>query len=78
MGGGTPPAWRYNITLSVNARNVFNNVNPATPTAVLNPPTATSPASYSTFFGVPNALAGGPFSSASANRIIYVQSTFSF
>ncbi len=77
FGGGTTP-WRYNVTLSVNARNIFNNVNPATPTAVLNPPTATSPASYSTYFGVPNALAGGPFSSNAANRIIYVQSTFSF
>jgi len=76
--GGSAPAGHYNLTLSVNARNIFNNVNPATPTAVLNPPTATSPASYSTFFGVPNALAGGPFSSSSANRIIYVQSTFSF
>jgi hypothetical protein len=76
--GGNTSSWRYNITMSANVRNVFNNVNPATPTAVLNPPTATSPASYSTFFAVPNALAGGPFSTNSANRIIYLQTTFSF
>jgi hypothetical protein len=76
--GGTTSSCRYNITMSANVRNVFNNVNPATPTAVLNPPTATSPASYSAFFAVPNALAGGPFSTNSANRTIYLQTTFSF
>jgi hypothetical protein len=63
----------------VNARNVFNDVNLATPSAVLNPPeTATGDASFSRFFGVSNGLAGGPFSSNAANRQIYLQAGFSF
>jgi hypothetical protein len=79
MGGGPASSKRYSITLSVNARNVFNDVNLATPSAVLSPPTADSPqASFSRFFGVSNALAGGPFSSGAANRQIYLQAGFSF
>jgi hypothetical protein len=79
FGGGTPSSKRYGITLSVNARNVFNIVNLATPNAVLSPPTVDSPqASFSRFFGVSNALAGGAFSSNSANRQIYLQAGFSF
>jgi hypothetical protein len=79
FGGGTPASRRYSVTLSVNARNVFNDVNLATPSAVLNPPeTATGDASFSRFFGVSNGLAGGPFSSNAANRQIYLQAGFSF
>jgi hypothetical protein len=66
---------RYRVTFSVDARNVFNHVNLATPSAVLSPPTATAPASSSSFFGVSNALAGG---SPSSNRQIYLQASFSF
>jgi hypothetical protein len=78
-GGGAASSKRYSITLSVNARNVFNNVNLATPSAVLSPPTADSPeASFSRFFGVSNGLAGGAFSSGAANRQIYLQAGFSF
>jgi hypothetical protein len=66
---------RYRVTFSVNARNAFNHVNLATPSAVLSPPTTTSPASFSSFFGVSNALAG---SSPSSNRQIYLQASFSF
>jgi Carboxypeptidase regulatory-like domain len=86
FGGGAPgggpgggSSKRYNITLSVNARNVFNDVNLGTPSAVLTPPTPDSPqASFSRFFGVSNGLAGGPFSSGAANRQIYLQAGFSF
>jgi hypothetical protein len=86
FGGGGPgfgssnASKRYSITLSVNARNVFNNVNLANPSAVLNPPEVPGgDASYNTrFFGVPNQLAGGPFSSNAANRQIYLQAGFSF
>jgi hypothetical protein len=78
-GGGSASNRRYSITLSVNARNVFNDVNLATPSAVLSPPTPDSPqASFSRFFGVSNALAGGPFSSNAANRQIYLQAGFNF
>lgn len=60
---------RYNLILGVNARNVFNNVNVANPSAFLG----------SRFFNVPNALQGGPFSpGTAANRKIELQATFSF
>ena len=60
---------RYNLTLGIGARNVFNNVNVANPNAVLG----------SRLFGISNALAGGPFSQGnSANRRIELQATFSF
>jgi hypothetical protein len=79
-GGGSSPARRYSIILSINARNIFNYVNLANPSAVLNPPAAAGAnASYNTgFFGVSNALAGGSFSTNSANRQIYLQAGFSF
>jgi hypothetical protein len=60
---------RYNLTLGVGARNVFNNVNVANPNSVLG----------SRFFDVSNALQGGPFSQgSSANRRIELQATFAF
>jgi len=60
--GGSGSSKRYGVTLSVNARNVFNDVNLLNPSAVLNPPqTPTGDASFNTrFFGVSNQLAGGP------------------
>jgi hypothetical protein len=68
--GGLGPATnrRYNLTFSVNARNVLNRVNPAPPIGVLSSPD----------FGKSIALAGGPFSSAAANRKIELQAMFSF
>jgi hypothetical protein len=59
---------RYNLTFSVNARNVLNRVNPAPPIGVLSSPN----------FGQSIALAGGPFSSPAANRKIELQALFSF
>jgi hypothetical protein len=78
--GGAPATRRYSITLSVNARNVFNDVNLANPSAVLNPPAvAGGNASFNAaFFGVSNALAGGAFSGNAANRQVYLQAGFSF
>jgi hypothetical protein len=66
--GGGASSKRYSLTFSVNARNVLNKVNPANPIGTL-----TSP-----FFGRSIALAGGPFSSAAANRKIELQAAFSF
>ncbi len=68
--GGMGPATtrRYNLTFSVNARNVLNKVNAATPIGTLS----------SSSFGQSIALAGGPFSSAAANRKIELQAMFSF
>jgi hypothetical protein len=65
---GAATAHRYNLTFSVNARNVLNRVNLATPIGNLNSP----------LFGQSNALAGGPFSSAAADRKIELQAIFSF
>jgi Carboxypeptidase regulatory-like domain len=59
---------RYSLTFSVNARNVLNKVNAATPVGVLSSPN----------FGQSTALAGGPFSSAVASRKIELQAMFNF
>jgi uncharacterized membrane protein YgcG len=59
---------RYSLTFSVNARNVLNKVNAATPVGVLSSPN----------FGQSTALAGGPFSSAVASRKIELQAIFNF
>jgi carboxypeptidase family protein len=68
-GDGAASNKRYNLTFSVSARNVFNNVNLATPIGNLSSP----------LFGQANGLAGGPYSSGStANRRIDLQVSFSF
>jgi hypothetical protein len=60
---------RYNFTLGLSVRNLFNNVNAANPSGVLG----------SRFFDASNSLQGGPFSpGTSANRKIELQATFSF
>ena len=59
---------RYALTLSVQSRNVFNNVNAGLPIGNLQSP----------LFGQPNSLAGGPFSSQTSNRQIFLQLTFAF
>jgi hypothetical protein len=68
--GGMGPATtrRYGLTFSVNARNVLNKVNAATPIGTLS----------SSSFGQSIALAGGPFSSMAANRKIELQAMFNF
>jgi Carboxypeptidase regulatory-like domain len=68
MFGGNPSNYRYNLTFSVNARNIFNNVNVSNPTGNLSSP----------IFGQSNGLAGGPFSSSTANRKIDLQVQFAF
>jgi hypothetical protein len=68
FGGGTPSNYRYNLTFSVNARNVFNDVNYGPTVGNL-----TSP-----LFGLSNTLAGQPYSSQTANRRIDLQVQFTF
>jgi len=67
-GGGGNSNYRYNLTFSVNARNVFNNVNFGTPIGNLSSP----------FFGFANQLANGMFNSPTANRRIDLQAQFTF
>jgi hypothetical protein len=59
---------RYTLTFAVAARNVLNNVNLAIPVGNLSSP----------LFGQSNGLAGGPYSSNTANRRIDLQVTFGF
>jgi hypothetical protein len=70
--GGGPDAGstnhRYNLTFSVAARNIFNNVNLALPIGNLSSP----------LFGQSNGLASGFGSSATANRRIDLQVSFNF
>jgi len=87
-GGGASTNKRYNLTLSVYARNVFNYTNANTPTGVLNPPIPSCQvanpapsclaASPSPFFATPNTLAGGPYSTNGASRLIYLQIGLTF
>jgi hypothetical protein len=68
MFGGGPSNNRYNLTFSVNARNIFNDVNVSTPIGNLSSP----------LFGLANGLAGQPYSSSTANRRIDLQVQFTF
>lgn len=68
FGGAEKSSQRYTLTLSANARNIFNNVNPAAPIGNLS----------SERFGQSTALAGGVFNTQSANRRIDLQVIFAF
>lgn len=59
---------KYALRFSVQALNVFNNINKGTPTGVL-----TSP-----YFNRPTSLVGGAYSTGSAARRVYLQTSFSF
>jgi len=71
-GGRGPDAGatnrRYALTFSVNARNIFNDVNLATPIGNLGSP----------LFGESNGLTGRPYSDPSSNRRIDLQLSFTF
>jgi hypothetical protein len=60
---------RYNLTLTMTARNIFNTWNPGLPVGTVTP-------NFTGFRSV--SLAGGPFSSGSANRRVDFQAVFSF
>jgi uncharacterized membrane protein YgcG len=66
--GGASTNRRFNLTFSISARNLFNNVNYAAPVGDLSSP----------LFGKANSSAGGLFSSSAANRRIDLQVRFSF
>jgi hypothetical protein len=63
-----PAARRYALTFTAQGRNIFNNVNLSPPVGVL----------LSPLFGKSNSLAGGFFSTPSANRSIDLQTMFTF
>jgi hypothetical protein len=68
FGGGASTDQRYNLTFSVNARNLFNNVNYGVPNGNLS----------SSTFGHSTTLAGNIFGSQLYNRRIDLQLTFNF
>jgi len=68
FGGGGSSNYKYNLTFSVNARNIFNNVNYGNLIGNLGSP----------LFGEANQLAGQPYSSNTANRRIDLQMQFTF
>ena len=59
---------RYALTIGVIGRNIFNNVNVATPIGNLGSPS----------FGESNGLAGRPYSDSTSNRRLDLQLTFTF
>jgi hypothetical protein len=67
MGGGVTNK-KYNLTFTANIRNIFNVVNTGPVNGVLGSP----------FFGLPNSLAGWPYSSGDANRRVALEANFSF
>ena len=68
FGGAAASGQRYSLTLSINARNLFNLVNPSTPAGNLG----------SQRFDTSNSLAGGAFGNAAAVRMIQLQAQFTF
>ena len=70
FGGGANTGRRYNLTLSVQARNILNHVNPGQINGTL-----TSP-----LFGQSNTLAGGfgAFAENGNNRRLELQARFTF
>ena len=84
FGGGAGTNHRYNLTFSVNARNITNYTNFAQPNGLLNVPNSALCSSNpqqcqnSPYFGLSNSLATGPFSTNGASRLFYLQVGFSF
>jgi hypothetical protein len=68
MFGPTSTGRKYSLNFSVQALNVFNNIDYGQPSGTL-----TSPS-----FGHSTSLAPGMFSTGSAARRIFVQAVFSF
>jgi hypothetical protein len=69
MGGAGGTGKRYNLTLSLNANNLFNHVNASTPVGNLSSP----------LFGTSNSLGGGfGGGGQAANRRVMLMAQFSF
>jgi hypothetical protein len=66
--GPTSTGRKYNLNFSVQALNLFNDIDRGSPIGVLGSPS----------FGKSTGLQGGIFSQASAARRVFLQATFSF
>ena len=86
MFGGASTGKRYNLTVSVQARNLLNHVNPAQPTGNLSSPLFGISTQLGGGFGPrpggggggPGGGPGGGGGGAAANRLIELQLRFSF
>ncbi len=75
LGGGNDTNHPYSVTFSINARNIFNIVNLASPIAVLGSPV------FNQSIGLasgPGGGGGGGGPSSASNRLIYLQASFDF
>jgi hypothetical protein len=68
MFGPTSTGRKYNLSFSVQALNLFNDIDKGTPVGIASSPD----------FGKSRNLQGGIFSSGSAARRVFLQATFSF
>ncbi len=68
FGGGGATDRKYALTFSVQALNLFNNINYGPPIGTVNSPR----------FAQSTSLAYGMFSSGAASRRIFVQAGFTF
>ena len=80
----SPTSRKYNLNFSVQAQNLFNNINYGTPSGTVIPTLTKIPTTAASTtvepgrFGESTSLAGGPFSTGSAARRIFFQAVFSF
>lgn len=68
MGGSASTGRKYSLSFSVQALNLFNNINYGQPVGTVNSP----------LFGHSTSLAYGMFSSGSASRRVFLQAGFTF
>ena len=68
MGGSANTGRKYSLSFSVQALNLFNNINYGQPVGTVNSPR----------FGQSTSLAYGIFSSGSAARRVFLQAGFTF
>jgi hypothetical protein len=77
-GGGTPSNRRFNLTLSANARNLFNDVNLGPRQGTIGSPIFGQSNSIGGLFGGGPGGGGGGGSTQAANRRIDFMVTFTF
>ncbi len=77
MGGGGSSDYRYNVTFSISAQNLFNHTNPANPVGNLSSPLFGQSLGTAGGFGFVGPGGGGG-SSAAGNRKVELQLRFNF
>jgi hypothetical protein len=80
MFGPTSTGHKYSLNFSVQALNLFNDIDYGTPNGTIVPTlnSTTGPYGPGSQFDKSTTLAGGIFSTGSAARRVFVQAVFSF